>query len=254
MTFAQRFVALYALLAGGVGIYMVNGAGTTVTDATQAVRVCGLPSIGPAAFYAAIGIPLPTLPDGTGSGDCLDPYSAEELVRRARIAAQVMPAWRGAGLSASQCAAGIVAVELGDADAGEPDRSEQLIEVCGPAPSAASTQTIEQLRGLPGTSVRILSTYGPYTNPGGHPVLSRWMQGSFPAQIRTLYPCACRMTSDVAGSCQQLGGADGGIAAPFGVALTAALWSGGCATKTCLEAAEVANRAGLGYSMPAECR
>lgn len=256
MTIVQRFYALVALIGAGLSsLTMVNGSGAVVTDAAQAIRICGLPSIGPAAFYTALGIPQPTLANGTGSGDCLTPYQAEEAVRRARIAATVLPAWRAATLGAGQCAAGIVAVEMGDADAGEPGLSEQLIEVCGPAPSAASTATIEQLRGLPGTSVRIMHTFGPYPNPGGHPVISRWLQGNFPAAIRTLYTCACRKRADVAGTCQATAGPDGGTAAaPFGTTLAAGTWSGaGCATKTCVEAAEVASRAGLGYSMPPEC-
>jgi hypothetical protein len=253
MTLAQKFFMLYLLSGYGFNLTLVNASGTQVTDAAQAARVCGLPTLGPAGFYIALGVPFPTLADGTGSGDCLAPAAAEDLYRKARIAAGILPAWRAANLTAGQCAAGIVAVEFGNADAGEADHSEQLIEVCGTAPSAAATQTVERLSAAPGTSVRILQTYGPYANPGGHPVLSRWMQGSFPAAIRALYPCACRMTADVAGSCQQASPDGGYSPAPFGTTLGAGMWTGGCATKTCVEAAEVAMRAGLGYSMPVEC-
>jgi hypothetical protein len=255
----SRYAALLLLAGAGVGLYLVNSSGAPTADPAQAARVCGLPSIGPASFYSALGVPIPTLADGTASdagvGDCLPPDDAEDLLRKARIAASILPAWRAASLTAGQCAAGIVTVEFADPVADAAASHEELIQVCGPAPAAASTETIEQLRRLPGTAVDLGFTFGPYARPDGGPIIRRWPEGSFPAAAQQLYPCACRNRTD-GGACSWSPGVgvDAGPA-PYDTTLGAGTWSGaGCVRKLCSEAAGITGRRGLGYSMPASCR
>jgi hypothetical protein len=259
MTPAQRYALLFALagtIAGGA-LYLVDSSGNRLPDGTIAgtARVCGLPSIGPAAFYTALGVPTPTGPNGTGAGDCLAPNDAEQLLRNARVVASILPRWRAAGLGDNQCAAGIVAVEfpVPSADGGTiAGVHEELIQVCGPAPSASSTATIEKLRRLPGTSVNLVGSFGPHAKPGGAKVIQRWFRGSYPAAANNLYPCACRPRSDDAGAC--LASSEDGGVAPFGVELPSGKWSGGCTRKPCGEQLELAEQYGLNYSMPSACQ
>jgi hypothetical protein len=257
----EKYLLLF-ILAGsmtGAGVYLVNDAGTPLAPNTVAgaARVCGLPSLGQATVYNALNVPLPTLPDGGGSGDCLAPADAEDGLRKGRIAAGVLPAWRAAGLAAGQCVAGLLAVEFGEGagvDGGLPAAHEELVQVCGPAPGAAATARLEKLARLPGTSVRILDTIGPYAL-ASQPPIKRWTQGHYPAAAQNRFLCACRPRSDVAGACRTTIGVDAGNApAPFASTLPPGTWSGTCTRKPCVEAAEVAGVSGLGYSMPAECR
>jgi hypothetical protein len=242
---------VWLLLGTGAlaGVYLVTQTGQQTQDASQAKRVCGVPSLGPAAFYSALGVPLPTAEDGTGTGTCMLPNDLEDMLRKARIAAGVLPTWRAAGLTAAQCAAGRLAVEFGDGlDGGWSTSHEEIIRACGPAPSADSTATIERLNYLPGTSVRILETYGPFTN-SSYPVLTRWTQ-PYPASVTAAMDCACASTQPDAGACSV---ADAG--APTGVTLAKGAWSGpGCVKKPCVEPREVVDQQGLGYSMPAVCK
>lgn len=254
MTIAQRFAVLFALAGSGVGLYLVTGTGAPTTEPAAAARVCGLPPIGPAAFYTALAVPMPTGPDGAGTGDCLPPDDAEDLARKARIAAALLPKWRAASLTSTQCAAGIIAVEFGEPfDGGASAQHEELVQVCGPAPSATSTATIERMERLPGTAVRLLDTYGPYAR-NGEPVIRRWVEGTYPPAADAIWTCACRPTSDVAGGCLARS-FDGGMApAPFGVELGQGRWSGAvCKRKPCGESLEVQARRGRDYSMPPEC-
>lgn len=240
----QRFAMLF-LLAGFIGIYLVVG-----SDSKE--RVCGLPSI-PAGFYAPLGVPTPTGPNGTGAGDCLLPGQAEDMFRKLRIAAAILPKWRAAGLDASHCAAALLAVEFSEGfDGGASDRHEEIVRVCGPAPSEASTQQIERLRRLPGTAVDFVEIYGIFAN-NSYPVLTRWTR-PFPPGVTALLPCACRPLSDSVGACKQGVPGSGYQPAPFRVTLGRGTWNGSCSTKTCTEHRGMADRAGLGYSMPTECR
>jgi hypothetical protein len=253
----QKYWLLVALIGGTVAggvVYFVTSSGQPTTDLTQVARICNLPAIIPASFLAPLGIPQPTQPDGTGVGSCLSPDVAQVSFEKLYVAKAIWPAWNAAGLDSTHCAAGIVATEFGAptvSDAGDSStQSEVLIAVCGPAPSAASVAGIMALPQLPGTSVNIVSTFGPFAKQAGMTAIQWWPQGSYPAAVQSVFPCACRPRSDVAGNCLY-----NGVAAPFATQLDPPYWSGSCTRKQCGEfLGTIEGGAGKNYSMPVACQ
>lgn len=245
MTLRERFPMLFilaGLAATAGGVYFVTSDGTPTEDPAQVARA-RVPVL-PAPFYAALNVPPPTLTDGTGSGEWLPPAEAEDYLKKVRVAASILPKWRAANLAADRCAAGVVAVEFSE---GEGAQHEALIQVCGAAPAEAVTAGIEGLARLPGTSVEIISVFGPYARPAGARVIQAWKEGSYPAAAKALFPCACRAAT---GTCTV-----DGQPAPYGQELAAGTWAGaGCVRKQCGEHATITTSGrGVNYSWPAEC-
>src|SRR5512135_1771785 len=132
----SRFPLLVALVGvGAISVWLANNAGQPAANLAEVARVCNLPPIIPSGWLSVLGIPQPTQPDGTGTGSCLPPSDAEKAFRKLRIAAAIAQPWRNANLGASQCAAGILAVEFGAptvADGGDQaSGGEVLVMVCG---------------------------------------------------------------------------------------------------------------------------
>ena len=249
MTLRQRFAVLFALVGAGVSLTFVDTSGTPTEDPAQISRVCMLPQIIPLAWLSVLNIPTPTQADGTGTGRCLPPADAEDAFRKLRIAGAILPKWRAANMTSSQCAAGIVHAEfappgVGGGAAGS-EHTEVAVAVCGPAPAAQDTVGIEALEKLPGTAVEVVSTFGPVARPAALAgVVIRWWKPPYPAALVNLFPCAMRCSE--AATCTV-----GGLAAQVGVQLEPGTWTGaGCTRKPCGEFLGTADVLGLNYSSP----
>lgn len=167
------------------------------------------------------------------------PVEASEANRL--VQAEIWEAWAGLNLTAGRGTSILVAAEFGEPDAGMPERHEELVEVCGPAPVKPVRSAI-----VPGKAVRVLAVGAVQACTGAGS--KRSARGAFPDGSVERFGCACSQGP----SCKVT--SDGGWLVDAPVNVTLSSWGGNCARKTCVEAAEVADREGLGYSMPAECQ